>query len=122
MGRGRGCHGPPPRAPSPSPPAQHGAVNLESATLLPTSPPDLPQARAALAAQLVGLGMVLVRLERARALVPDARPGAEWRGAAQAAYRSGVGELSRQLDEAVEAVRAARRATSRALTTLAAHE
>jgi uncharacterized protein YukE len=122
MGRGDGCHGPPPRAPRPARPDDHGRVNLESAALLPSSPPELLQARAALAAQLVGLGMALARLERARALVPDARPGAEWRGAAQAAYRAGVGELSRQLDEAVDAVRAARRATSRALTTLAAHD
>jgi uncharacterized protein YukE len=122
MGRGDGCHGPPPRAPRLARPDHHGGVNLESTALVTASPPEVLQARAALAAQLVSLGMALARLDRARALVPDARPGSEWRGAAQAAYRAGVVELSRQLDEAAEAVRAARRATSRALAMLAAHD
>jgi uncharacterized protein YukE len=95
-------------------------VELELA--LTSSPIELLQARAALAAQLANLAHTLARLERARALVPATEPGGEWRGAAQAAYGAGVGQLGRHLDEAVDAVRGARRATSRALAILASHE
>jgi uncharacterized protein YukE len=92
-------------------------VNPDPALSLAVSP-DLLRARAALDAQSAGLGLALARLERLRSLCPTAAPGDDWRGAAHAAYRAGVHELTRQLDEAAEAVSSARRATDRALAVL----
>ena len=82
--------------------------------------PALVEARAALAAQEAAVAAALVRLERARALVPVAQPGAEWRGAAQSVYRSSVAELAARLDEAIDSVRAAKRSTGQAVSTMAA--
>ena len=88
---------------------------------LPTLPsPALLEARAALAAQQAALAAALVRLERARALVPAGQPGAQWRGAAQSVYRSSVRELAQRLDEAIDSVRAAKRSTGQAMATMAA--
>ena len=82
--------------------------------------PALVEARAALAEQHAALGAALARLERARALVPGAEPGAQWRGPAQSLYRSSVRELASRLEEAIDSVRAARRSTGRAAATMAA--
>ena len=82
--------------------------------------PALAEARAALADQQAALSAALVRLERARALVPAAEPSSEWRGAAQSLYRSSVRELASRLDEAIDSVRSARRSTRHAVSTLAA--
>jgi hypothetical protein len=97
-------------------------VNLDPAAALATLPgpsPDVVQARAALSAQLAGLAHAIARLEHIAGLVPTGQSGAEWRGAAQCAYRAGVADLARELVEATEAVRAARRDTSHALGGLA---
>jgi hypothetical protein len=97
-------------------------VNLDwpgAAAALSAPSPDLVRANAALGAQLVGLGLALVRLERVRAHAPAAQPGPDWRGAAQSAYQAGVHGLCRELDEATDAVRTARRLTARALAEMA---
>jgi uncharacterized protein YukE len=97
-------------------------VNLDptSALAAPHGPsPEVAQARAALGTQLAGLAHALARLESLRTSMPAAERGSGWRGAAHSAYGAGVADLGRQLDEATEAVRDARRSTSHALTVLA---
>lgn len=76
------------------------------------------EARLALSAQLTALASVLAGLERARTRVPGGGASAEWHGPAQAVYGASVRQLGGQLDEAVDAVRAAKRCTARALATL----
>ena len=77
------------------------------------------EARLALSAQLAALTGVLGHLQRARARVPAGAPGTEWHGPAQAAYGASVRHLGGQLDEAIDAVRAARHHTARAIATIA---
>jgi uncharacterized protein YukE len=77
------------------------------------------EARHALSAQLAALSRVLAQLERAAAAVPAGTPSDRWRGPAQSAYGSSVRQLAAQLDQAVDAVRSAKRHTARALATMA---
>ena len=88
------------------------------------------EARLALAAQLAALASVLAQLERARAHVPAVGSGGsagsagsagEWRGPAHTVYAGSVRQLGGQLDEAIDAVRAAKRHTARAVATLGSH-
>ena len=79
------------------------------------------EARLALSAQMAALARVLDRLEHARARLPTGEPSAGWRGPAQSAYGASVRQLASRLDEAVDAVRAAKTLTGRAVATLAAH-
>ncbi|GAB3604818.1 hypothetical protein GCM10027413_02270 [Conyzicola nivalis] len=89
---------------------------LDSASLL--DPAQL-EARHALSAQLATLARALAQLERARAGVPPGAPSDRWRGPAQSAYGSSVRQLGAQLDQAIDAVRSAKRCTARALATMA---
>jgi uncharacterized protein YukE len=93
-------------------------VTIDTAALLD---PARLEARLALAAQLAALANVLAQLERARARVPGGGPSGEWHGPAQAAYGASVRQLGGQLDEAIDAVRAANRYTARAAATLGDH-
>jgi hypothetical protein len=89
--------------------------------VVPFPDPARLEARLALSAQLAALATVLARLERARARVPGGGPSGEWRGPAQAAYGASVRQLGGQVDEAIDAVRAAKRYTARAIATLGEH-
>jgi hypothetical protein len=86
----------------------------------PGPDPALLAARAALGDQLAALRHTASRLESTRHAIPSAAPGGGWRGSAQSAYRFGVLDLGRRLDEAVDAVRTAEHCTGRALATLEA--
>jgi uncharacterized protein YukE len=89
--------------------------------ILDSAPPLDPvqlEARHALSTQLAALARVLAQLERARAGVPDGTPSDRWRGPAQFAYSSSVRQLGAQLDQAIDAVRSAKRHTARALSTM----
>ena len=99
------------------------SVNIDPAAVLDPAvlDPAAVEARLALSAQLAALSGVLARLEHARARVPTGAPGDLWRGPAQLAYGSSVRQLGGQLDEAIDAVRAARRYTARAVATVASH-
>jgi uncharacterized protein YukE len=100
------------------PAAHNSCVTIDTAALLD---PARLEARLALAAQLAALANVLAQLERARARVPGGGPSGEWHGPAQAAYGASVRQLGGQLDEAIDAVRAAKRYTARAAATLGDH-
>ena len=93
-------------------------VTIDTASALD---PARLEARLALSAQLAALAGVLAHLERARARVPGGGPSGRWHGPAQAAYGASVRQLGAQLDEAIDAVRAAKRYTARAVATLAEH-
>jgi len=103
----------------PASPAAHNlCVTIDTA---PSLDPARLEARLALSAQLAALATVLARLERARARVPAGGPSGEWHGPAQAAYGASVRQLGGQVDEAIDAVRAAKMHTARALATLGGH-
>ena len=105
--------------PVPAAAPQHNfCVTIDTAPFLD---PARLEARLALSAQLAALATVLVGLERARARVPGGGPNGEWRGPAQAAYGASVRQLGGQVDEAIDAVRAAKRYTARAMATLGEH-
>ena len=80
----------------------------------------LIDARAGLTMQLTALGHALRRLEQARARLPVVATDGQWRGIAHAAYLASVGDLARQLDDAIAAVTLARTCTHRAIATMAA--
>jgi hypothetical protein len=89
--------------------------------LLGLPDPALLAATAALHSQQRGLAEIVARLERLRAHLPGETSGAVWRGPAQSAYRAGVAEIGRSIDEALWAATEARRCTARAISTMAGH-